>query len=87
MASISVKSERVSDGMVVSAHVKDWDLMQSFPRAIAQDIIDGLVQRFLQEHGAEMLALVKDPEFVAVACAKELHFRLKVFIDEKKQIG
>lgn len=85
MPRIDIKSDRTGDGHVISAHVKDWDLMQSFPHAIAQDIVDGLVKRFLQEHGDAILTLVKDPELLAVALSKEIDYRVRSYIAETKK--
>ena len=84
MPRIDVKSERVGEGMVISAHVKDWDLMQSFPNAIATDIVDAIVKRFVQENGDAILNIVKDSDLLAVALSKEVDFRVRKFIAEDR---
>jgi hypothetical protein len=86
MPRVAVKSERLPDGgYVVSAHTQDWDLMQSFPHAIAQDIVDAIVRRFVEENGDLIMDIVKDPELLATALSKEIDLRVRTYIAERKK--
>lgn len=86
MPNIDVKSERVvNGGFCMSAHVKDWDLMQSFPQAIVSDIVTAITKRFLEENGDLILSLVKDPELLAVALSREMDRRVRDYISDKKK--
>lgn len=86
MSRIDVKSERIVDGgYVVSAHVKDWDLLQSFPHKIVQDIVDTIVTRFIEENGVMIMKLVKDRELISIALGKEIQERVKKYIFEQDE--
>lgn len=86
MPNIDVKSERVvNGGFQMSAHVKDWDLMQSFPAAIVTDIVTAITKRFLEENGDIILSLVKDPELLATALSREMDRRVREYLAQKKQ--
>ena len=85
MPRIDVKSERINGGMVISAHTKDWDLMQSFPHTIVQDICDAIVTRFLEENREAILTIVQDAELLSTALAKEVSSRVGKMIAENKK--
>lgn len=86
MPRVGIESERLGNGgYVISAHVKDWDLLQSFPNAIVQEIVDGIVKRFIEENGDMILSLVKDPELLATALSKEVAYRTQKYITDKKK--
>lgn len=84
MPRVAVESKRLPEGgYVVSAHVGDWDLMQSFPHAISADIVDAIVGRFVKENGDMIMKIVKDPDLLATALSKEIDLRVRTFIAER----
>jgi hypothetical protein len=86
MPRVAVESKRLPDGgYVVSAHVGDWDLLQSFPHTICADIVDAIVKRFVKENGDMIMKIVQDPDLLATALSKEIDLRVRSFIAERKK--
>ena len=78
--SIDVKSERVQNGgFAMSAHVSDWELTQSMPRLIVDEITKAIAKRFVEENGDLLLDLVKDRELLATALKKEIDYRVRTY--------